>query len=96
MTSFRIAADCLENARRQRVSGNIASASKMEQRAKDLLRATTCSVGHADLLLTAWEVSLADSPIELEEWRETKAYSLVEQLEAGFIERLPHVTGGGL
>ena len=96
MSHYREAADCLQRGRILRLSGNIASAVKMEKRAENILYATCCNTGHADLLLTVWECSMADSPIEIEEWRETKAYALVEQLEAGYIQRLPHVTGGGL
>lgn len=83
---------CLKLARRLRKSGEIVRAQKFEARAEQILQ------GHplADELLSAWELSLEDDPINVPEWQNSGAFSQEDLLQAGVIDRIPHVTGGGL
>ena len=95
MGIYREAADELQLGRKMRLAGKIVSAMRHEQLGEWILE--DCDdADKLDTLMTAWENSMASSPIELEEWRATGAYSQMELLEAGYIEKLPHVTGGGL
>lgn len=80
---YREAADALMFARRYRVTGENARAAKRERWAEEYLG----QAKDKDVLLHVWHNSLAESPIELPEWRATGAYSVEECLEAGYTDR---------